>query len=303
MSEKDNQTGSIELVKVEHVIPDENQPRKYFNAEKIKTLKNSLERYGMKQPLIVHEIGKNKYLISDGERRYRAASLLKWKTVPVIVEAPKSETERLVEQFNIQEQHEGWTQTEKASAIGKLASQMGLDLWATCKLLNVTESDSRRYVAFSTLIDKETWVKSEMPIDYAGAILSLRNSVKRISKNVLEKEFTRADEKKLEHRIIDLVKTGGIVKRSELTQLKDAFEKAPKSIDTFLSTKVTPTSLFLSTKAKGTYHLRNVYRNSAYVVQHWKEFQKTRDAVITGEHVRVAKDAIEALKQLINSAE
>ncbi len=294
----------ITQIPLKSIVPDENQPRKYFNAERIKTLKNSITQHGIVNPLIVQKMGTDKYLLVDGERRYRAATELKLDKVPAIVEEPQKETDRLVRQFNIQEQHEQWSPSEKAIAIDKLAAQMGIPLAAVCKLLNVTMNDSRRYIAFAGIIDKDTWVRNEVPLDYSTGVQSLNAAAKRISTNALEKEWTRGDAKKLEHRIVSLIKAGSIQGRNELTRLKDAFLKKPESINEFLTReKLTPMSLYLSTKAQGAHHLRNAQQNSRYVNLHGREFLKTKDVAVTPEHVIQFKAAIETLKELIALAD
>lgn len=290
----------MQTLSITKIIPDENQPRKYFNAEKLKTLKNSISQHGIVNPLVVQEISKDKFLLVDGERRFRAATELKLKEVPVLIEKPQKETDRLVRQFNIQEQHESWTPVEKAIAIDRLSVQMGLSLPQTCKLLNVTEGDARRYVAFSAVIDKDTWVKNEVPLDYAQGIAALKAAVRRLSEAELEKEFDRAGEKKLELRIIQGIKHGDIARRSDLVRLKDAFTKSPKAITEYLTnSKATPASLYISTKAKGAYNLRNAYMSAGYVVYHGNEFLKVRDVKLSAANISNFKAAIEVLKELV----
>ncbi len=291
---------NIKDIPIEQITPDANQPRKYFNAEKMKTLIKSIKSYGIKQPLIVQEVGKDKYLISVGERRYRAAKELKLDTVPCLVEAAKSETERLVEQFNVEEQHEQWTPVEKAVAISTLSDKMGLSLMDTCKLLNVAGQDVRRYAAFAELADKSTWVKNEVPLDMAYGLRSLKSVTKKLMENELEEQFTRGDEKKMEHRIVDLIKSGDIKSRGDLARLKDSFTKKPASIKEFMSTKATPDELYHSSKARGAYLLRNCHTHAAWVHSHGDAFLKLRDVKITAEQQQTFERAAATLKRLID---
>lgn len=296
---KSSKKVAFERVSLSHIVADPNQPRKYFNAEKLKTLIESIRKYGIMNPLIVEEIGKDKYLLTDGERRFRAAQELKLKEVPVIIEAPQGETERMVRQFNIQEQHEAWTPVEKAIAITNLSKQLGLTLPATCKLLNVAGSDTRKYVAFAQLADKDKWIRSEAPLDYVVPMTSLSNTAKHLTEIELEEEWTLSTQKALETKVVSLIKEGIIIRRGDIVRLKDAFTKQPKSIQKFLTNKdSTPTSLFAETKAKGAYHLRNAMHNSTYIVGHIHRFLENKDMRISDEQVaqlKVAKRAIEDL--------
>lgn len=65
-------------------LPDE-QPRKFFDDEKLEQLKESVNEYGILEPLIVRPLAEGKYELIAGERRYRAAKAEKLTTVPVIV--------------------------------------------------------------------------------------------------------------------------------------------------------------------------------------------------------------------------
>jgi len=72
----------IEL-KINDVEPNNEQPRKHFNDEKLSQLSESIKQYGIVQPLIVKKEG-NTYKIVAGERRWRAARLAGLQTVPVL---------------------------------------------------------------------------------------------------------------------------------------------------------------------------------------------------------------------------
>lgn len=60
-----------------------NQPRKYFDNEKISELAESIKQHGIIQPILVNKQGEF-YNIVAGERRFRAAKLIGLEKVPVI---------------------------------------------------------------------------------------------------------------------------------------------------------------------------------------------------------------------------
>ena len=66
---------SISDLKVENIVADPNQPRKKFNEASIGELSASIKLHGIIQPIIVRQIGSQKYQIIAGERRWRAACL------------------------------------------------------------------------------------------------------------------------------------------------------------------------------------------------------------------------------------
>lgn len=59
-----------------HIFPDPEQPRKYFDAESLKELAESIKEHGLLQPILVRPTGElGKYIIVNGERRFRAHHL------------------------------------------------------------------------------------------------------------------------------------------------------------------------------------------------------------------------------------
>ncbi|MCL2593525.1 MAG: ParB/RepB/Spo0J family partition protein [Defluviitaleaceae bacterium] len=71
----------IDINKIE---PNKNQPRRNFNEESLAELATSIKEFGIIQPIIVNEED-GYYQIVAGERRWRAARMLKLQTVPAIV--------------------------------------------------------------------------------------------------------------------------------------------------------------------------------------------------------------------------
>jgi ParB family chromosome partitioning protein len=63
---------------------NKDQPRKFFDQEKIEELALSIKQHGVLQPIIVKEEN-NGYVIIAGERRYQACMHLNMKTIPALV--------------------------------------------------------------------------------------------------------------------------------------------------------------------------------------------------------------------------
>ncbi|MCR3761130.1 ParB/RepB/Spo0J family partition protein [Clostridium felsineum] len=73
------------------IRPNEHQPRKNFDGDKIVQLAESIKEHGIVQPLILKKKDKQ-YIIVAGERRFRAAKSLGLKEVPaVIIDATEKE--------------------------------------------------------------------------------------------------------------------------------------------------------------------------------------------------------------------
>ena len=71
-------------LKIDKIVTNSNQPRKYFDNGKMSELKDSIKNSGLLQPITVRKISNGKYEIVAGERRYRACRELGMESVPVI---------------------------------------------------------------------------------------------------------------------------------------------------------------------------------------------------------------------------
>ena len=67
------------------VYPNEDQPRKVFDEEKINILSESIKAYGVLQPIVVKPDENGKYMIIAGERRYRASRAANKESIPAVI--------------------------------------------------------------------------------------------------------------------------------------------------------------------------------------------------------------------------
>ena len=76
-----------QILPVEQLTPNPDQPRRHFAPEALQELAASLKSRGMLQPLIVrpHPSDRGLFQIVAGERRWRAAQIAQLHEVPVIV--------------------------------------------------------------------------------------------------------------------------------------------------------------------------------------------------------------------------
>ncbi len=74
-------------VRLDQLEPNPFQPRKNFNEEALNSLAKSIRSQGLIQPILVrHKPGSpGKYQIIAGERRFRAAKLAGFTTVPIVI--------------------------------------------------------------------------------------------------------------------------------------------------------------------------------------------------------------------------
>ena len=72
-------------IEVTDIIPNPRQARKIFHKEALQALADSINQYGIVQPVVVQKKENGKYELIAGERRWRAAQLCHLKTVPAII--------------------------------------------------------------------------------------------------------------------------------------------------------------------------------------------------------------------------
>ena len=143
-ADKKNQQ-TIKEVDLKDINPGRFQPRTNFDSEKLSELTNSIKNHGVISPILVREVGLNKYEVIAGERRFRASKAANLKTIPCIIDQKKDQDalesaliENLQrEDLNAVEEARGYdrlkrefglTQDEVASATGKARSTIANSL-------------------------------------------------------------------------------------------------------------------------------------------------------------------------------
>lgn len=85
----------INFIEIDEIAPNESQPRRTFNKEKLEELARSIKTHGVIQPIVVRKQGSH-YEVVAGERRWRAARIAGLSEVPCIVRELTDEQNMLV---------------------------------------------------------------------------------------------------------------------------------------------------------------------------------------------------------------
>lgn len=114
----------VQMMKINAVEPNRDQPRKNFDEDALLELSDSIKQFGVLQPLLVRK-RKDYYEIIAGERRWRAAKLAGVKEVPVIV---KEYTDQEILEIGLIEniQRENLNPIEEAIAFKRLLEEFNL---------------------------------------------------------------------------------------------------------------------------------------------------------------------------------
>ena len=115
-------------VKIDKIIPNPQQPRQFFDPQKLEELANSIRENGLIQPIVVEKaLNNDQYVLIDGERRLRASKMAGKKEIEAVIREPsqKDEKTRLLEALVANLQREDLTPVEEGEAYLQL-KQMGM---------------------------------------------------------------------------------------------------------------------------------------------------------------------------------
>lgn len=193
-------------VKIEDIIPNTYQPRKYFNEEALMELSQSIKEHGIIQPLTVRKRG-SIYELVAGERRWRAARLSQLETVPcVVVDITDTKSAEIAllenlqrEDLNFIEEAEAYynlicdhhfTQEELANKMGKKQSTIAnklrlLKLSEKVRSLCLENSLTERHArALLSLPDEQLQLKVVQKVINNG--LNVKKTEELINKELLK---------------------------------------------------------------------------------------------------------------------
>lgn len=131
---------SVDLVGIEKIKNNPNQPRKHFDEEALNELAASIKVHGVIQPIVLNDNGDGTYLIIAGERRYRASKIAGLKEIPAII---KNYTDKQIKEISIIEnlQREDLNPIEAARAIKQLMEEYKLTQEAVAERIGKSRSN------------------------------------------------------------------------------------------------------------------------------------------------------------------
>ena len=197
----------VREIPIEEIVPNPYQPRKVFSEKSLEELKNSIESYGVLQPITVRKKG-DKFELVAGERRLRAAKLANLKTIPAILHDMSDETSAVLallenlqrEDLNFIEEALGYenlikehdfTQQQLAQKLGKNQSTIANKL----RILKLPQSI------------KESLVENGLTERHARALLKLPNEelMNEVIQKVAKNELTVKKTEKLIKDILESI--------------------------------------------------------------------------------------------------
>lgn len=163
-------------IPLSEIVPNEEQPRRFFSPEDLEDLVSSIKEHGVLQPITVMEKEDGGYEIIAGERRFRASQRAGVATIPALVRSvTKQEKLELALIENIQRQN--LNPIEEAFAYQRLMEQFHLTQEQVSKKVGKSRPVIANTVRLLDLPEKiqAALMDGTLSSGKARAILSLRS--------------------------------------------------------------------------------------------------------------------------------
>jgi len=156
---------------------NQDQPRKYFDEEKIKELADSIISHGLVQPIIVNKSSAGKYKIIAGERRFRACKIAGLRQIPVII---KDLTEKEILEIALIEniQRQELSAIEEAEGFQKLINEYGYSQGELAVVVGKSRSHVANLLRLNQLPESIKFMinNGQLSMGHARCLIGLENA-------------------------------------------------------------------------------------------------------------------------------
>jgi len=125
-------TRTLYNVPVSDISANPFNPRLVFDPEELNELKKSISKVGILVPLTVYRntksYPKTRFILLDGERRWRCAQELEMRNIPAnIIDEPSDDTQNILYMFNIHHFRKEWALFPTALKLETVIQKLGTD--------------------------------------------------------------------------------------------------------------------------------------------------------------------------------
>ncbi len=163
-------------IPVNQVKVNPENPRLVFRPGELEELTESIRRYGVQVPITVYREGQ-RYVLIDGERRWRSSLKLNKRTIPALIQSKPDPLTNLLLMFNIHALREQWdllTIALKLPRVIKLLSERDRK--------KPTERELAEYTGLTQGVIRRCKLLIEMPDKYKQDILEELKKPKPLQK-------------------------------------------------------------------------------------------------------------------------
>ena len=191
----ESKKGAGEMLRISAIEPRRDQPRKTFDRESLEALAESVQKYGVLQPIIVrpNQIIDDTYEIIAGERRWRAAKLAGLDEIPaVILDGDDLKIAQVAIIENIQ--REDLNAVEEALAYQGLMDRFGLTQDQVSKQVGKSRSAVANLLRLLDLPEEVLVMlkNDEISAGHARALLGLEDegNMLALAEKIVEKQLS-----------------------------------------------------------------------------------------------------------------
>jgi ParB/RepB/Spo0J family partition protein len=314
----------IQNIPISQIETNTLNPRKRFVEDESDALIESILSKGLLNPIIVFKRKEdNKYIILDGERRYRAFLQINNKEISChVLEDEPNDLENISLMFHIHNVREEWTDFAIAKTLIKVIDEMGKSIQSLtrsarleiARITSLSEYKIKKYLVFydypQNIIDKflisETADEPTKGMD--PDILSEMHSPIKIIEKELPDFLVKYSKEKIIDACIDK-KANDIIKTNRdfrlLTKSLNAMKKGHvrkevifEKLESFINElSVTPTSIFEET-SETVYQVDSILKKTEVLI---KEVQNLNLNQVTKDERIQIKDFIKKLSLILNN--
>ena len=226
-------------IDIDRIVPNTQQPRKYFNEEALNELADSIRAHGLIQPIIVQPLPDNLFQLIAGERRWRAAQKAGLMKLPAVVRDSTSDASleiALIENL----QREDLNPIEEAQAYEKLIVEFGLTQEEVARRVGknrVTITNMLRLLRLPQEVQQ--WISEDrLTTGHAKALLSISDlsSILDVARKIMQGSYSVRQAEMLVSRL----GKSGAQDAAEIPEAVDPNVKAAiHTLEQALGTKVT----------------------------------------------------------------
>lgn len=231
-------TTQSNIVPIEQIEVNPNQPRQDFDEEALKELSASIKIHGIIQPLTVSRIGNNKYRLIAGERRYRASKMAGIKEVPVYVrQVNDQELLELALLENLQRQD--LNAIEIGLSYKRLMDECSLTQEQVAERMGKERSTVTNYIRLLKLPPSIVVAvrNGSLSMGHARALINVDSVDKQLF--VFNKIMGEGlSVRQTENLVRTMYKQGDPVKKTSKTELPQAFKKIEDNLASHFNTRV-----------------------------------------------------------------
>jgi ParB/RepB/Spo0J family partition protein len=144
---------AAKVIDIERVVADPTQPRRDFDPDELARLAGSIRDVGQTTPVTVRwDAAQDRYVLIDGERRWRAAQSIGAKTLTALVEGRDLSADRLLEMQVVENALRADLSTlEAGAAYRSLMQSWGCTQEELAARLHISQSKVSRAIAALSL--------------------------------------------------------------------------------------------------------------------------------------------------------